>query len=154
MIRFKTSFIAPTALTLMMTAGAIALAEAEDEQPKPPQESWSFYGVFGKYDQAQLQRGFQVYREVCSRCHRLSIPFRELADPDGPGYSVAQVKTLAASYQVENAEPNDQGNMFKRPGTPADLFPPPDAFPNDAAAIAANSAMTPTNLSGIARRIA
>ena len=78
-----------------------------------------------------MQRGFQVYREVCSRCHRLSIPFRELADPDGPGYSVAQVKTLAASYQVENAEPNDQGKMFKRPGTPADIFPPPDAFPND-----------------------
>jgi cytochrome c1 len=137
MIRFKTSIIAPAALALMMTAGAIALAEAEDEQPKPPQESWSFYGVFGKYDQAQLQRGFQVYREVCSRCHRLSIPFRELADPDGPGYSVAQVKALAASYQVENAEPNDQGQMFKRPATPADLFPPPDAFPNDAAAIAA-----------------
>jgi ubiquinol-cytochrome c reductase cytochrome c1 subunit len=137
MIRFKTSFIAPAALALMMTAGAIALAEAEDEQPNPPQQHWSFYGIFGKYNQAQLQRGFQVYREVCSRCHRLSIPFRELADPDGPGYSVAQVKTLAASYQIENAEPNDQGNMFKRPGTPADIFPPPDAFPNAAAAIAA-----------------
>ena len=61
-----------------------------------------------------------------------------MADPDGPGYSVAQVKTLAASYQVENDEPNDQGKMFKRPGTPADIFPPPDAFPNDAAAIAAH----------------
>jgi ubiquinol-cytochrome c reductase cytochrome c1 subunit len=137
MIRFKTSFIAPAALALMMTAGAIALAEAEDEQPNPPQQHWSFYGIFGKYNQAQLQRGFQVYREVCSRCHRLSIPFRELADPGGPGYSVAQVKALAASYQIENAEPNDQGNMFKRPGAPADIFPPPDAFPNAAAAIAA-----------------
>ena len=50
-------------------------------------QSWSFYGVFGKFDQAQLQRGFQVYKEVCSNCHRLSIPFRTLEDPDGPGYS-------------------------------------------------------------------
>jgi ubiquinol-cytochrome c reductase cytochrome c1 subunit len=135
--RFKTSFAVPTALALMITAGAVVLAEAEDEQPNPPQQSWSFYGVFGKYDQAQLQRGFQIYKEVCSTCHRLSIPFRTLADPDGPGYSVAQVKALAASYQVENAEPNDKGEMFKRPGTPADIFPPPDAFPNDAAAVAA-----------------
>jgi ubiquinol-cytochrome c reductase cytochrome c1 subunit len=137
MIRFKTSFIAPAALALTMTAGAIALAEAEDDQPNPPEQSWSFHGVFGKYDQAQLQRGFQVYKEVCSTCHRLSIPFRQLEDPDGPGYSVGQVKTLAASYQVDNAEPDDKGKMFKRKGTPADIFPPPDAFPNDQAAIAA-----------------
>ena len=122
MRRFKTSFAVPAALALMITAGAVVLAEAEDDQPNPPQQSWSFYGVFGKYDQAQLQRGFQVYREVCSTCHRLSIPFRTLEDPDGPGYSVAQVKALAASYQVENAEPNDKGEMFKRPGTPADIF--------------------------------
>ncbi len=137
MIRFKTSFIAPAAFALMMTAGAIGLASADDDQPNPPEQSWSFYGVFGKYDQAQLQRGFQVYKEVCSTCHRLSIPFRTLADPDGPGYSISQVKTLAASYQIENADPNDKGEMFKRPGTPADDFPPPDAFPNDAAAVAA-----------------
>jgi len=144
MIRFKTSFIAPAALALTMTVGAIALAEAEDDQPNPPEQSWSFHGVFGKYDQAQLQRGFQVYKEVCSTCHRLSIPFRALADPDGPGYSVGQVKTLAASYQVENAEPNDKGEMFQRPGTPADIFPPPAAFPNDAAAVATMGRRRPT----------
>ncbi len=109
----------------------------EDDQPKPTRQSWSFYGVFGKFDQAQLQRGFQVYKEVCSNCHRLSIPIRTLADQDGPGYSGDQVKALAASYQVENDEPNDKGEMFKRPATPADVFPPPDAFPNDAAAAAA-----------------
>ena len=100
--------------------------------------------MFGKYDQAQLQRGFQVYHEVCSKCHRLSIPFRTLADPDGPGYSEAQVKALAASYQVNNDEPNDQGKMFKRPGTPADIFPPPDAFPNDAAASPRSARRRPT----------
>ena len=136
MIRFKTSILAPAALALALTAGAIALAEAEDDQPNPPEQSWSFHGVFGKFDQAQLQRGFQVYKEVCSNCHRLSIPFRSLESPDGPGYTEDQVKTLAASYQITNAEPNDKGEIFKRPGTPADDFPPPDAFPNEQAAAA------------------
>ena len=92
--------------------------------------------MFGVYDQAQLQRGFQVYKEVCSNCHALSIPFRTLADPYGPGFSVDQVKTLAASYQVTNAQPNDKGEIFKRPGTLADDFPRPDAYPNDQAAAA------------------
>jgi cytochrome c1 len=136
MIRFKTSLLAPAALALMLAGGAIALAQSEDEQPKPERQTWSFYGPFGLFDQAQLQRGFQVYKEVCSNCHRLSIPFRTLEDPDGPGYSEAQVKTLAATYQVTNEDPNDKGEMYKRPGTPADLFPPPDAFPNDTAAAA------------------
>ena len=58
-------------------------------------------------------------------------------DPDGPGFTVDQVKALAASYQVVNDEPNDKGEVFKRPGTPADIFPPPDSFPNDQAAAAA-----------------
>jgi cytochrome c1 len=136
MIRFKTSLLAPAALALMLAGGMAALAQNDDEQPKPQRQSWSFAGPFGMFDQAQLQRGFQVYKEVCSNCHRLSIPFRTLADPDGPGYSDEQVKELAATYQVTNDEPNDKGEVFKRPGTPADVFPPPDAFPNDQAAAA------------------
>jgi len=71
--------------------------------------------MFGIYDKAQLQRGFQVYKEVCSTCHALSIPFRTLADPDGPGFSEDQIKTLAATYQITNAEPNEKGEIFKRP---------------------------------------
>ena len=115
-----------------------ARAEGEADQPNPPRQSWwSFSGVFGLFDQAQLQREFQVYKEVCSNCHKLSIPFRSLEDPNGPGFSVDQVKTLAASYQVQNDEPNDKGEIFKRPGTPADIIPPPDSYPNDAAAAAA-----------------
>jgi cytochrome c1 len=120
----------------MMAGGLAAMADDTDEQPKPDRQTWSFHGIFGTFDQAQLQRGFQVYKEVCSNCHRLSIPFRTLEDTDGPGYTEAQVKTLAASYQVTNEDPNDKGEMFKRPATPADNFPPPDAFPNDAAAVA------------------
>ncbi len=136
MIRLKTSFLVPAALALLLASGVGALAQEED-QPKPTRQTWTFSGFFGTFDQAQLQRGFQVYKEVCSTCHRLSIPFRTLSDPDGPGYSLDQVKALAASYQVTNDEPNDKGEIFKRPGLPSDVFPPPDAYPNDQAAAAA-----------------
>ena len=134
MIRLTTTFLAAALMAAGMT---VAFAQDDAEQPKPARQSWSFSGLFGIYDQAQLQRGFQVYKEVCSNCHRLSIPFRTLEDPYGPGYSAEQVKALAASYQVTNDEPNDKGEIFKRPGTPADIFPPPDSFPNDQAAAAA-----------------
>jgi ubiquinol-cytochrome c reductase cytochrome c1 subunit len=134
MNRLKTYLLA---FALIVGGSGAALAQdAADDQPKPPRQSWSFYGVFGKFDQAQLQRGFQVYKEVCSNCHRLSIAFRTLADPDGPGYTEDQVKALAATYKVTNDEPDDQGKIFQRPGTPADIFPPPDAYPNDQAAAA------------------
>jgi cytochrome c1 len=137
MIRFKTCLFAAAALALMVVGASVAYAQDQSEQPNPPRQSWSFSGMFGTYDQEQLQRGFEVYKEVCSACHRLSIPFRTMADPGGPGYSVEQVKALAASYQVTNPEPNDKGEIFKRPGLPSDTFPPPDSFPNDQAAAAA-----------------
>jgi ubiquinol-cytochrome c reductase cytochrome c1 subunit len=134
MIRLK--FPALVFALVVASAGLTALAQDEADQPKPPREDWSFSGMFGIYDKAQLQRGFQVYKEVCSACHALSIPFRALEDPDGPGYSEDQVKTLAATYQVTNAEPNDKGEIYKRPGTPADIIPRPEAYPNDQAAAA------------------
>ena len=137
MIRVKFSALAFAAMALVATSGLAALAQGEADQPNPPRQDWSFSGMFGIYDKAQLQRGFQVYKEVCSTCHALSIPFRTLADPDGPGFSEDQVKTLAATYQVTNAEPNEKGEIFKRPATPADIIPRPEAYPNDQAAAAA-----------------
>jgi ubiquinol-cytochrome c reductase cytochrome c1 subunit len=150
MIRCKTSLPALAALALLLAGGVVALAQSDDEQPKPQRQPWSFSGVFGTFNQAQLQRGFQVYKEVCANCHRLSIPFRTLADPTGPAYTDAQVKALAATYQVTNDEPNDKGETFKRPATPADIFPPPDAFPNDAAA-AANFGKAPPDMALLAK---
>ncbi|MGH6868943.1 MAG: cytochrome c1 [Methylocella sp.] len=95
----------------------------KQEQPNPPRQEWSFHGPFGRYDQAQLQRGFQVYREVCSACHSLKlVAFRNLADPGGPGFPEAQVKALAATYKIKDG-PNDSGEMFERPGRPSDYFP-------------------------------
>jgi ubiquinol-cytochrome c reductase cytochrome c1 subunit len=111
------------------------------EQPRPPRQEWTFNGFFGRYNQAQLQRGFQVYREVCSNCHSLKlVAFRNLADPGGPGFSEAQVKALAAKYQIKDG-PNDAGDMFERPGRPSDYFP--WNFPNEQAARAALGAVPP-----------
>jgi ubiquinol-cytochrome c reductase cytochrome c1 subunit len=135
MIRVKHSAVALAALALVFSCG-FALAQSDADQPNPPRQSWSFGGMFGIYDKAQLQRGFQVYKEVCSTCHALSIPFRTLAEPGGPDFSEDQVRALAATYQVTNAEPNEKGEIFKRPGTPADIIPRPEAYPNDQAAAA------------------
>ena len=135
MIRVKHSALALAAVALVFSSG-FGLAQSDADQPNPPRQSWSFGGMFGIYDKAQLQRGFQVYKEVCSTCHALSIPFRTLAEPGGPDFSEDQVRALAATYQVTNAEPNEKGEIFKRPGTPADIIPRPEAYPNDQAAAA------------------
>lgn len=136
MIRIKFSALAFAATALVLASVSAVLAQSDADQPNPPRQSWSFSGMFGIYDKAQLQRGFQVYKEVCSTCHALSIPFRTLTDPDGPGFSEDQIKTLAATYQITNAEPNEKGEIFKRPATPADNIPRPEAYPNDQAAAA------------------
>ena len=116
---------------------------------KPELLNWSFAGVFGRYDPAQLQRGLQVYREVCSSCHSLQyVAFRTLAGHNGLGYSEEQVKALAAEYQI-TAGPNDDGDMYERPGIPSDYFPSP--FPNTQAAAAANGGAAPPDLSLMAK---
>ena len=80
-------------------------------------------GPFGQYDPQQLQRGFKIYREVCSTCHSLKLlSFRNLADPGGPGFTEAQAAAIAATFQVTDG-PNDQGQMFQRPGKISDYFP-------------------------------
>lgn len=116
-------------------------SEAVEGHHAPERQSWSFYGPFGKYDQAQLQRGFKVYKDVCSNCHSINdLAFRNLADPGGLGFSEAQVKALAETYKVKDG-PNDAGEMYERPGRPSDHIPPP--FPNKQAAIAALGAAPP-----------
>ena len=134
------------ALAASLSAAAVQTASAEDA---PPRQKWSFAGPFGIYNQAQLQRGFQIYKEVCSTCHSIKLlAFRNLADPGGPDFTEAQAKTIAESFQV-TAGPNDQGQMFQRPGTLADRFPPP--FPNDQAARAALGGKLPPDMSVLAK---
>jgi cytochrome c1 len=119
------------------------------EAEAPPLQRWSFSGPFGLYDTAQLQRGFKVYREVCSACHSLKlVAFRNLADPGGPGFSEAQAAAVAAGFQVTDG-PNDKGEMFQRPGKISDYFPPP--FANDQAARAALGGTLPPDMSVLAK---
>ncbi len=110
----------------------------EHEQPVPPRQKWSFSGPFGHFDRGQLQRGFKVYKEVCSVCHGMKyVAFRNLEDL---GYSEAQVKAIAAEYKIQDG-PNDQGEMFERDGRPADYFPTP--WPNENAARARYNGVPP-----------
>ena len=108
---------ARAALALAISLAAFgAPARAQEEVPPPPTNKWSFAGPFGKFDRAQLQRGFKVYREVCQTCHSLKlVAFRTLADPGGPGFTTAQATAIAAEYQVKG-EPDDQGEVKDRPG--------------------------------------
>ncbi|MGB8366512.1 MAG: cytochrome c1 [Rhizomicrobium sp.] len=123
----------------------------------PPKDvSWSFDGPFGHYDRAALQRGFQVYKEICSACHSLNrVAFHTLSDEGGPGFTPEQVKAIAAGYKIP-AAPNDMGDLFDdkgnrltRPGVIADYFPPP--FANEQAARAANNGALPPDLSVIVK---
>jgi ubiquinol-cytochrome c reductase cytochrome b/c1 subunit len=124
-------------------------AQAADHAPVPPSMSWSFAGPIGKFDRGQLQRGYKVYKEVCAACHSMNlVHYRNLADPGGPGFSIAQAETLAAEIQVKDG-PNDAGDMFERPGRIADKFPAP--FPNENAARAANGGAAPPDLSLMAK---
>jgi cytochrome c1 len=136
-------------IVIAAAASLSAVAQTASAQEAPPRQHWSFSGPFGLYDPAQLQRGFRVYREVCANCHSLKlIAFRNLADPGGPNFTEAQATTVAQSYQVTDG-PNDQGQMFQRPGTLADTFPP--NFPNDQAARAALGGKLPPDMSVLAK---
>jgi ubiquinol-cytochrome c reductase cytochrome b/c1 subunit len=137
------------AIGLGTLLGMPTSASAQDETPKPPALKWSFAGPFGTFDRAQLQRGFKVYREVCQNCHSLKLlSFRNLGEPGGPGFTEAQVEAIAAEYKVKDG-PNDQGEMFDRPGRPADHFPPP--FDNDAQARQVTGGALPPDMSVLAK---
>ena len=132
MIRLKTLGLA----ALLAAVAVLPAAAASGHDTKTPErQSWSFAGPFGSFDRAQLQRGFKVYREVCSNCHGAKLmSFRNLAQPGGPEFSEAQVKALAAEYKVQDG-PADDGKMFERPGRPADRFPSNYANPEAAKAV-------------------
>ena len=106
---------------------------------------WSFKGLFGKFDRSSLQRGYQVYTEVCSSCHSMKyLSYRNLAEKGGPEFSEAQAKAIAASCEVKDG-PNEDGDMFTRPGKLSDKFVMP--YENVKAAQAANGGAYPPDMS-------
>jgi ubiquinol-cytochrome c reductase cytochrome c1 subunit len=133
--------------SLAAAFGALSPAHAAGSGPVPPEQSWPHGGVnsftsFGKtYDRHALQRGFQVYKEVCAACHSMHLlSYRNLADI---GFPEAEVKAIAAQYEVPDT--NDAGEPIMRPALPADRFKSP--FPNVKAAAAANNGKAPPDLS-------
>lgn len=138
----KKSILAAVSV-IAISASSYALASSGEHNKK---QSWQFDGIFGTVDKVTAQRGFQVYKEVCSACHSLKrVSFRNLKDI---GFSESEIKALAASYKVKDG-PNDSGDMFERDGKPSDYFVPP--FPNDQAAGAGFSGKAPPDLSLIVK---
>ena len=106
---------------------------------------WSFKGVTGKFDRSSLQRGYQVYKEVCASCHSMRLlSYRNLGEKGGPEFSITEVKNIASSFEVTDG-PDSQGEMFTRPGRPSDRFV--STYPNVEAATAANGGAYPPDMS-------
>ncbi|WP_240230172.1 cytochrome c1 [Devosia lacusdianchii] len=144
MFNTKTILVALALVTGL--AGMPAAQAAESTGPAVEKQSWSFAGIFGTYDQNQLQRGFQIFREVCSSCHSARlIAFRNLSEEGGPGFSEEQVKALAAEYEI--ADINADGGV--RPGVAADRWPSPFATEQDAKD--ANGGALPPDFSVLAK---
>jgi ubiquinol-cytochrome c reductase cytochrome c1 subunit len=145
-------------LALALTVGAApALAATHAEHPREPRGGFSFEGPFGKFDQAQLQRGYKVYKEVCSNCHSMHLmSFRDLGLRGGPFWYARYpnpnenpyVKAIAAEFEVDDLD-TESGDTIKRKATPADRFPSP--YANPIAAAAGNGGAVPPDLSVMAK---
>ena len=142
------------ALGLSWVAGPVLAASTQEE---PRDVHWSFEGPFGKFDKAQVQRGYKVYREVCSACHSMDLMYyRNLGQKGGPFFDPKYqnpnenpvVKSLAHDIQVKDID-QDTGDVISRPAIPADKFLAP--FPNEPAARASNGGALPPDLSVITR---
>jgi ubiquinol-cytochrome c reductase cytochrome c1 subunit len=132
-------------VAILLVAGG-AFASENGGQHSPKKMVWSFDGITGTVDKQSAQRGFQVYKEVCSSCHSLRLlSYRNL---ESIGFSEAEVKSIAAGNSVKDG-PNDSGDMFNRPGRPSDKFVPP--FANEKAARASNNGAFPPDLSLIVK---
>ena len=115
------------------------------ETAKLLKTDWSFKGLFGKFDRGSLQRGYQVYTEVCAACHSMKyLSYRNLGEKGGPEFSEAEVKAIAASFEVTDG-PNADGEMFTRPAKLSDKFVMP--YENVKAAQAANGGAYPPDMS-------
>lgn len=128
------------------SSASFASGSSTTEPHEPKTVDWKFNGPLGSFDRQAAQRGFKIYKEVCSACHSIKrIAFRNLKDL---GFSEAEIASLAGSYLVKDG-PNDEGEFFERSGRLYDTIPSP--FANDNAARASNNGALPPDLSLIAK---
>ncbi|KAJ7556230.1 hypothetical protein O6H91_05G075400 [Diphasiastrum complanatum] len=124
----------------------VAYADEAEHGLEAPSYPWPHNGILSSYDHSSLRRGHQVYQQVCSACHSMSlVAYRDLI---GVAYTEDEVKALAAEVEIEDG-PNDEGEMYSRPGKPSDHFPKP--YANEAAARFANGGAYPPDLSLITK---
>ena len=141
MIRFNSKRLIIVILSTLIFIKPLFSAETID----PIKVNWSFKELTGKFDRASLQRGFQVYKEVCASCHSMQyLSYRNLGEPGGPEFTQEEVKAIAASVEIEDG-PDSQGEMFTRTGKPSDKFKSP--YPNVEASTAANGGAYPPDMS-------
>ncbi len=143
--------VAITAMATLIGSSAYAQQAGEGaHEPVPVQkQDWTFGGLTGYFDKAQLRRGYMVYKNVCAACHGMRLlSYRNLSQPGGPEFSEANVLQFASEAQVTDG-PNDEGEMFQRPGKPSDRFVSP--YPNEKAAAAAQNGAVPPDLSLMAK---
>ena len=141
MIRFKSKRLIIAIFSTLIFIKPLYSAETNDLI----KVNWSFKELTGKFDRASLQRGFQVYKEVCASCHSMQyLSYRNLGEPGGPEFSAEEVKAIAASIEIEDG-PDSQGEMFTRPGKPSDKFKSP--YPNVEASTVANGGAYPPDMS-------
>ena len=130
---------------LLFTSILIPKVNAAGEQTEPLKVDWSFKSFFGKFDRASLQRGYQVYTEVCASCHSLKhLSYRNLAEKGGPEFTEAEAKAIASNFEVTDG-PNSEGEMFDRPAKLSDKFVMP--YANVQEAILANGGAYPPDMS-------
>ena len=118
---------------------------SEESSEEPLDIDWSFQGIFGTFDRASLQRGYQVYQEVCAGCHSMEhLSYRNLYEKGGPEFSKQEAKAIAAQFEIEDG-PDAEGEMFFRPGRLSDKFAKP--YSNVQAAKASNGGAYPPDMS-------
>ena len=136
-------FIFRVSLIFLLTLPtSVKVAESKADLLKV---NWSFKGLTGKFDRSSLQRGYQVYQEVCASCHSMQyLSYRNLGEKGGPEFTLEEVKAIAGNFLVVDG-PNSEGEMFERAGRPSDKFVSP--YPNVNSAIAANGGAYPPDMS-------
>jgi ubiquinol-cytochrome c reductase cytochrome c1 subunit len=142
------SIIKKILIVILMTVISFSAA-AEEKKIDLIEINWTFDGIFGTFDRASLQRGYQVYQEVCSGCHSVQhLSYRNLSEKGGPEFSIEEAKAIASQFEVEDG-PNSDGEMFMRSVRLSDHFVSP--YPNVEAATAGNGGAYPPDMSVLAK---
>ncbi len=148
MLDHLNKFINNFIITIFLSIAPFA-AFSEEKKINLIETNWSFDGFFGTFDRASLQRGYQVYQEVCSGCHSVQhLSYRNLSEKGGPEFTIKESKAIASQFEVEDG-PNSDGEMFLRPARLSDKFVKP--YPNVQAATAANGGAYPPDMSVLAK---